>query len=48
MNVSIRMVMILSISVILTSLTGSVEAVGLNEDGRAVVRLAADEYNRIV
>lgn len=48
MNVSIRMVLILSISVILTSLTGSVEAVDLNEDGRAVVRLAADEYNRIV
>ncbi len=48
MNVSIRLVLILSIGFILISLTGSVGAVSLNEDGKAVVRLAADEYNRIV
>ena len=48
MNITVRMVLILSLGVILTSFTGLVEAASLNEDGKAVVRLAADEYNRIV
>jgi len=41
------MVILLSVGLILTSLTSTVGAVSLNEDGKAVVRLAADEYNRI-
>jgi tetratricopeptide (TPR) repeat protein len=48
MNITVRMILIFSLGVILTSFTGSVEAASLNEDGKAVVRLAADEYNRIV
>ncbi len=48
MHVSLRVFTVCSLVVILAALTGSAEAVSLNKDGRAVVRLAADEYNRIV
>ena len=41
MDASTRMIPILSIGLNLTALTGSVEAVSLNVDGKAVVRLVA-------
>ncbi|MDF1535277.1 MAG: M48 family metalloprotease [bacterium] len=47
MFVSVRLVIILVVGFIATLPTASVEAVGLNEDGQAVVRLAADEYRRV-
>lgn len=48
MNAFVRTVIFLSAVLILTLFAGAVEAVSLNADGKGVVRLAADEYSRIV
>ena len=48
MQISVRALTVCSLFIILASLTGSAGAASLNEDGKSVVLLAADEYNRIV
>ena len=48
MKVSVRVMITFLAAFLLASLAGPLKAADLNEDGRAVVRLAADEYNRIV
>jgi tetratricopeptide (TPR) repeat protein len=48
MKFSLCVVTVVSLTVFLPSHTGTAAAAALNNDGKAVVRLAADEYNRIV
>jgi hypothetical protein len=48
MQIPVRVFTVCFVIFHLASPTGSAAAVSLNEDGKAVIRLAADEYNRIV